>query len=28
MGIVTDPADLDKMRLACQDAARVLDYLT
>ncbi|AOB31072.1 methionine aminopeptidase [Bordetella sp. H567] len=27
MGIVTDPADLDKMRLACQDAARVLDYL-
>jgi methionyl aminopeptidase len=27
MGIVTDPADLAKMRLACQDAARVLDYL-
>ncbi|WP_233234681.1 type I methionyl aminopeptidase [Bordetella sp. LUAb4] len=28
MGIVTDPTDLDKMRLACQGAARVLDYLT
>ena len=28
MHVVTDPADLDKMRAACQDAARVLDYLT
>ncbi|OZI43531.1 type I methionyl aminopeptidase [Bordetella genomosp. 5] len=27
MGIVTDPADLAKMRAACQDAARILDYL-
>ncbi|MDQ8032324.1 type I methionyl aminopeptidase [Bordetella genomosp. 1] len=27
MGIVTDPADLDKMRAACRDAARILDYL-
>lgn len=25
--IITDPIDLDKMRAACQDAARVLDFL-
>ncbi|MCD8505148.1 MAG: type I methionyl aminopeptidase [Burkholderiaceae bacterium] len=28
MRLVTDPTDLDKMRAACQDAAKVLDYLT
>ncbi|HEY7803027.1 MAG TPA: M24 family metallopeptidase, partial [Orrella sp.] len=28
MHVVTDPADLDKMRAACRDAAKVLDYLT
>lgn len=28
MHLVTDPADLDKMRAACRDAAKVLDYLT
>lgn len=28
MQLVTDPADLDKMRAACRDAAKVLDYLT
>ena len=28
MPLVTDPADLDKMRAACRDAAKVLDYLT
>lgn len=28
MQLVTDPSDLNKMRLACQDAAKVLDYLT
>ena len=27
MKLVTDPADLDKMRAACRDAAKVLDYL-
>lgn len=27
MHLVTDPSDLDKMRAACQDAAKVLDYL-
>ncbi|MEO6984984.1 MAG: type I methionyl aminopeptidase [Paralcaligenes sp.] len=26
--IVTDPADLDKMRAACKDAAKVLDFIT
>lgn len=28
MGIVTDQADLAKMRAACQDAAKILDFLT
>ena len=28
MKLVTDPAELDKMRAACRDAAKVLDYLT
>lgn len=28
MGIVTDPADLDKMRAACRDAAKILDFIT
>ena len=28
MPLVTDPSDLDKMRAACRDAAKVLDYLT
>ncbi|UOD49374.1 type I methionyl aminopeptidase [Orrella daihaiensis] len=28
MRLVTDPTDLNKMRAACQDAAKVLDYLT
>lgn len=28
MHLVTDPADLNKMRAACRDAAKVLDYLT
>jgi methionine aminopeptidase, type I len=28
MGLVTDPADLDKMRAACRDAARILDFIT
>lgn len=28
MGIVTDPADLAKMRAACQDAAKILDFIT
>ena len=28
MPLVTDPHDLDKMRAACRDAAKVLDYLT
>jgi len=27
MGIVTNPADLDKMRAACQAAASILDYI-
>jgi len=27
MQLVTDPTDLDKMRAACRDAAKVLDYL-
>jgi methionyl aminopeptidase len=27
MHLVTDPSDLNKMRAACQDAAKVLDYL-
>jgi len=27
MPLVTDPTDLDKMRAACRDAAKVLDYL-
>jgi len=27
MGIVTDPADLDKMRAACRDAASILDFI-
>jgi len=26
--LVTDPSDLEKMRAACRDAAKVLDYLT
>ncbi|KAF1326672.1 Methionine aminopeptidase, type i, partial [Globisporangium splendens] len=28
MGTITDPADLAKMRAACQDAAKVLDFIT
>lgn len=28
MGLISDPSDLNKMRAACQDAARILDYLT
>ncbi|HEX7747301.1 MAG TPA: type I methionyl aminopeptidase, partial [Bordetella sp.] len=28
MELITDPADLAKMRAACQDAALILDYLT
>lgn len=28
MGLVTNPADLDRMRAACQDAAQVLDFIT
>ncbi|CAM3988788.1 type I methionyl aminopeptidase [Bordetella tumbae] len=28
MGLVTNPADLDKMRAACQDAAKILDFIT
>lgn len=28
MGTVTDPADLDKMRAACRDAAKILDFIT
>jgi len=28
MEIITETADLDKMRAACQDAARVLDFIT
>lgn len=28
MPLVTDPTDLDKMRAACRDAAKVLDYLS
>ncbi|AGF46873.1 methionyl aminopeptidase [Candidatus Kinetoplastibacterium desouzaii TCC079E] len=27
MGIVTNPIDLDKMRAACQDAAKILDFI-
>ncbi|OZI49737.1 type I methionyl aminopeptidase [Bordetella genomosp. 4] len=28
MGLVTNPADLDKMRAACRDAAKILDFIT
>lgn len=28
MPLVTEPQDLDKMRAACREAAKVLDYLT
>ena len=28
MGTITNPADLAKMRAACQDAAKVLDFIT
>jgi methionyl aminopeptidase len=28
MGLVTNPADLDLMRAACRDAAKVLDFIT
>jgi methionyl aminopeptidase len=28
MGLVTNPTDLDRMRAACKDAARVLDFIT
>ncbi|MVW73130.1 MULTISPECIES: type I methionyl aminopeptidase [unclassified Bordetella] len=28
MALVTDPADLDKMRAACQAAAQILDFIT
>ncbi|MEI8403638.1 MAG: type I methionyl aminopeptidase, partial [Alcaligenaceae bacterium] len=28
MGLVTNSAELDRMRAACRDAAKVLDFIT